>query len=52
MTLPTEESWNGTRPGQAPGCFLPGMIGVAADGLVDVEQEDNLLGLQQMGLLA
>ena len=26
------------KPGQAPGCFLPDMIGVAADGLVDVEQ--------------
>ena len=40
------------KPGQAPGCFLPDMLEVAAEGLVDVEQEDKVLGLLQMGLLA
>ena len=40
------------KPGQAPGCFLPDMLVVVADGLVDVEQEDKVLGLLQMGLLA
>ena len=40
------------KPGQAPGCFLPDMLVVAAEGLVDVEQEDKVLGLLQMGLLA
>ena len=40
------------KPGQAPGCVLPGMLVVAAEGLVDVEQEDKVLGLLQMGLLA
>ena len=40
------------KPGQAPGCFLPDMLGVVAEGLVDVEQEDKVLGLLQMGLLA
>ena len=39
-------------PGQAPGCFLPGMLVVAAEGLVDLGQEDKVLGLLQMGLLA
>jgi len=34
------------------GCFLPDMLVVAAEGLVDVEQEDKVLGLLQMGLLA
>ena len=38
--------------GQAPGCFLPDMPVVAAEGLVDVEQEDKVLELLQMGLLA
>ena len=33
------------EPGQAPGCFLPDMLVVAAEGLVDVEQEDKALGL-------
>jgi hypothetical protein len=28
------------------------MLVVAAEGLVDVEQEDTVLGLLQMGLLA
>ena len=28
------------------------MLVVAAEGLVDVEQKDNVLGLLQMGLLA
>ena len=40
------------KPGEIPGCFLPDMLVVAAKGLVDVEQEDKLLGLLQMGLLA
>ena len=40
------------KPGQAPGCFLPDMLVVAAEGLVDVEQEDRVSGLLQMGLLA
>ena len=40
------------RPGQAHGCFLPDMLVVAAKGLVDVEQEDKVLGLLQMGLFA
>ena len=40
------------KPGQATGCVLPGMLVVAAEGLVDVEQEDKVLGLLQMGLLA
>ena len=40
------------KPGQAPGCFLPDMLVVAAEGLVDVEQEDKVLGLLQMGHLA
>ena len=40
------------KPGQAPGCFLPDMLVVAAEGLVDVEQEGKVLGLLQMGLLA
>ena len=33
------------KPGQAPGCFLPDMLVVAAEGLVDVEQEDKVLVL-------
>ena len=40
------------KPGQSPGCFLPDMLVVAAEGLVDVEQEDKVLGLLQVGLLA
>ena len=40
------------KPGQPPGCFLPDMLVVAAEGLVDVEQENRVLGLLQMGLLA
>ena len=27
------------KPGQAPACWLPDMLVVAAEGLVDVEQE-------------
>ena len=38
------------KPGQAPGCFLPDMLEVAAEGLVDVEQEEKVLGLLQFGL--
>ena len=40
------------KPGQAPGCFLPDMLVVAAEGLVDVEQEYKALGLLQMEILA
>ena len=36
------------KPGQAPGCFQPVMLVVAAEGLVDVEQEYKVLGLLQM----
>ena len=39
-------------PGQARACWLPDMLVVAAEGLVDVEQEGNLLGLLQIWLLA
>ena len=40
------------KHGQAPGCFRPDMLVVGAEGLVDVEQEDKVLWLLQMGLLA
>ena len=40
------------KPGQAPACWLPDMLVVAAEGLVDVEQEGIVLGLLQMGQLA
>ena len=40
------------KPGQPPGCWLPDMLVVAAEGLVDMEQEGKVLGLLQMGLLA
>ena len=40
------------KPGQAQACWLPDMLVVAAEGLVDVEQEDKVLWLLQMGLLA
>ena len=40
------------KPGQASGCFLPDMLVVAAEGLVDVEQEYKALGFLQMGILA
>ena len=40
------------KPGQAPGCFLPDMLVVAAEGLVDVKKEDKVLGILQMRLLA
>ena len=46
------QGWAAGKPGQAPDCFLPDMLEVAAEGLVDVEQEDRVLGLLQMGLLA
>ena len=39
------------KPGQAHGCFLPDMLVVAAEGLVDVEQDDKVLGLLQIGIL-
>ena len=38
------------KPSQTPGCFLLDMLVVAAEGLVDVEQEDKVF--LQMGLLA
>ena len=40
------------KPGQAPACWLPDMLVVAAEGLVDVEQEGKVFELLQMGLLA
>ena len=42
------------KPGQdtSTSCFLPDMLVVAAEGPVDVEQEDEVLGLLQMRLLA
>ena len=40
------------KPGQAPGCWLPDMLVVAPEGLVDVEQEGKVVGLLQMRLLA
>ena len=40
------------KPGQAPDCFLPDMLVVADEELVDVKQEDKVLGLLQIGLLA
>ena len=39
-------------PDRAPTCWLPDMLVVAAEGLVDVEQEAKVFGLLQMGLLA
>ena len=30
------------KPGQAPGCFLHDMLVEAAEGLVNVEQEDKV----------
>ena len=33
------------KPGQAPACWLPEMLAVAAEGLVDVEQEGKEFGL-------
>ena len=38
-----------SKPGQAPACWLPDMLVVAAEGLVDV---DKVLGILQIGLLA
>ena len=46
------QGWAAGKPGQAPGCFLPDMLVVAAEGLVDVEKEDKVLGILQMRLLA
>ena len=40
------------KAGQAPGCFLPDMLEVAAEGQVDMEHEDKVLGLLRIGLLA
>ena len=42
----------GRAADQAPGCLLPDMLVVAAEGLVDVEQEDKVSGLLEMRLLA
>ena len=54
--LPSEKGvWQGQaagKPGQAPACWLSDMLVVAAEGLVDVEQEGKVLGLMQMGILA
>ena len=47
-----EQGRESGKPGQAPGCFLPDMLVVAAQGLVDVEQEVKVLGLLKIGLLA
>ena len=44
------QGWAAGKPGQAPGCFLPDMLVVAAEGLVDVEKDDKVF--LQMGLLA
>ena len=44
--------WVVGKPGQAPGCFLPDLLVVSVEGLVDVEKEDKVLGLLKMGLLA
>ena len=46
------QGWAAGKPGQAPGCFLPDMLVVAAEGLVDVEKENKVLGILQMRLLA
>ena len=46
------QGWAAGKPGQAPGCFLPDMLEVAAERLVDVKQEDKVFELLQMGLLA
>ena len=46
------QEWAAVKPGQAPGCFLPDMLVVTAEGLLDVEQEDKVFGLLQIGLLA
>ena len=40
------QAWIGT------GCLLPDMLVLAAEGLVDVDQKDKVLGLLQMRLLA
>ena len=40
------------KPCQAPGCFLLDMLVVAAEWLLDVEQEDKVLWVLQLGLLA
>ena len=39
------------KPGQAHCCFVPDMLVVASEWMVDVEQEDKVLGLLQMGNL-
>ena len=36
------------KPGQAPACWLPDMLVLAAEGLTGVEQECKVLGLLQI----
>ena len=38
------QGWAAGKPGLAPVSFLPDMLVVAAEGLVDVEQEDSVDG--------
>ena len=40
------------KPGQAPAYWLPDMLVIATEGLVDMEQEGKVVGLLQMGVLA
>ena len=40
------------KPGRDPACWLPDMLVVAAEGLVDMEQEGKVLGLLKMLLLS
>ena len=37
------------KPGQTPGCFLPDMLVVAAEGLLDAGQEDKVFGSCRWG---
>ena len=46
------QGWAAGKTGQDPGCFLPDMLEVAAEGLVNMEQENKVLGLLKMGFLA
>ena len=47
-----EQGQAASKPGQAPACWLLNMLVVAAEGLVDMEQEGKVFGLLQMGLFA
>ena len=40
------------KSGLPPGCFLPDMLGVGVEGMVDVEQDDKVLGFLRIGPLA